>query len=119
VQLHVDKEIHVVLDNLSTHTTPGGSGLAGEEPARHVSLHAGRVVVAQPNRDLVRGHHSPGDQAWNLHLGAHPHPANNRLHQHVARRPETLQLVATADEILAKVKVVEANVRTLIDNNAK
>jgi len=29
------------------------------------------------------------------------------------------QGVVTADEILAKVKVVEANVRKLIDNNAK
>jgi hypothetical protein len=33
--------------------------------------------------------------------------------------PQPFAWVATADEILAKVKVVEANVRKLIDNNAK
>jgi hypothetical protein len=33
--------------------------------------------------------------------------------------PKSFSWVATADEILAKVKVVEANVRKLIDNNAK
>ena len=50
-QLHVDKEIHVVLDNLSTHTAPGGSSLAGEEPARHVSLRRGTFTSA---RTLIR-----------------------------------------------------------------
>ena len=33
--------------------------------------------------------------------------------------PKPFSWVATADEILAKVKVVEANVRKLVDNNAK
>jgi hypothetical protein len=33
--------------------------------------------------------------------------------------PKPFSWVATADEVLAKVKVVEANVRKLIDNNAK
>jgi DDE superfamily endonuclease len=37
VQLHVDKEIHVVLDNLSTHTTP--EVLAWLEKNPHVTFH--------------------------------------------------------------------------------
>ena len=32
--------------------------------------------------------------------------------------PRPFAWIATADEILAKVKVVEANVRKLVDNNA-
>jgi hypothetical protein len=32
--------------------------------------------------------------------------------------PRPFTWIATADEILAKVKVVEANVRKLVDNNA-
>ena len=35
VKPHAGKEIHVVLDNLSTHTTPRRQDLAGEEPERH------------------------------------------------------------------------------------
>jgi hypothetical protein len=35
------------------------------------------------------------------------------------RHPRPFTWTATADEILAKVKVVEANVRKLVDNNAK
>jgi hypothetical protein len=50
VRPHAGKEIRIVLDNLSTHTTPGRFGLAGEEPERHFPLHADRLVVAQPNR---------------------------------------------------------------------
>jgi len=33
--------------------------------------------------------------------------------------PRLFTWIATADEILAKVKVVEANVRKLVDNNAQ
>jgi hypothetical protein len=33
--------------------------------------------------------------------------------------PKPFNWVATADDILAKVKVVEANVHMLIDNNTK
>jgi hypothetical protein len=33
--------------------------------------------------------------------------------------PKPFEWTATADEILAKVKIVQANVKKLVDNNAK
>jgi len=90
VRPHAGKEIRIVLDNLSTHTTPDVLALAGEEPERHFPLHAGRLVLAQPNRNLVRGHHPPGDQAGNLHLGARPHRADHRLHQQLERQSKAV-----------------------------
>ena len=119
VQPHAGKEIRVVLDNLSTHTTPevlawleknpnvtfhftpvGSSwlnqieiwfGIITRQAIRRGTFTSVRVLIAQI-ADYI--------DSWN----ANP-------------RPFTWS--ATADEILAKVKVVEANVRKLIDNNAK
>src|SRR6185437_765728 len=45
VKPYVDKDIHVVLDNLSTHT-PGRVRLVEEESAHPLSLHSGRLVLA-------------------------------------------------------------------------
>ena len=77
------------------------------------SRRSGRV--AQPGRDLVRGHYPPGDQAWNL-------PSVRTLIRQITdyintwnADPKPFSWVATADETLAKVKVVETNVRKLID----
>jgi hypothetical protein len=91
VQLHVDKEIHVVLDNLSAHTTP--EVLAWLEKNPHVMFHFTPVG----SRGSTRSRSGPGSlparrSGVEPSLGAHPHPTNNRLHQHVARRPEALQL---------------------------
>jgi transposase len=91
VRPHAGKEIRIVLDNLSTHHARR-SGLAGEEPERHFPLHAGRLVVAQSNRNLVWNHHPPGDQTGNLHLGARPHRADRRLYQQLERQPKALHM---------------------------
>jgi transposase len=119
VRRHAGKQIRVVLDNLSTHSTPeilawleknpnvtfhftpvGSSwlnqieiwfGIITRQSIRRGTFTSVRALIAQITRYI---------DTWN----ANPRP---------------FTWVATADEILAKVKLVEANVRKLIDNNAK
>ena len=49
VKPHVGTDVHVVLDNLSTHTTPEVAAWLQRQPARALPLHSGRVVVDQPD----------------------------------------------------------------------
>src|SRR6266498_403227 len=74
VKPHAGKEIHVVLDNLSTHDTPEVNAL----------IHRIRAYVEHWNADA-----------------------------------EPFAWTATADEILAKVRWVETNVKKLVANNSK
>jgi len=119
VRPHAGKEIRIVLDNLSTHTTPdvlawleknpnvtfhftpvGSSwlnqietwfGIITRQAIRRGTFTSVRTLIAQIT-DYIK--------SWN----ANPRP---------------FTWVATTDEILAKVKVVEVNVRKLVDNNAQ
>jgi transposase len=119
VRSHADKEIHVVLDNLSTHTTP-------------------EVVAWLENNPHVTFHFTPVGSSWlnqvEIWFGVITRQAIRRGTFTSVRTlirqitdyintwnadPKPFSWVATADEILAKVKVVEANVRKLVDNNAK
>ncbi len=65
VKPHASKEIHVVLDNLSTHTTPDITAWLQRHSNVHVPFHPGRFELAQPDRDLVRDRHPgrPSDAA--------------------------------------------------------
>jgi transposase len=119
VKSHADKQIHVVLDNLSTHTTP-------------------EVVAWLENNPHVTFHFTPVGSSWlnqvEIWFGVITRQAIRRgtftSVRTLIRRitdyintwnadPKPFSWVATADEILATVKVVEANVRKLVDNNAK
>jgi transposase len=119
VMPHADKEIHIVLDNLSTHATPevkawleknanvqfhftpvGSSwinqietwfGIITRQSIRRGTFSSVKVLVKQI-RDFIAH--------WNSNA-------------------EPFIWTATADEILAKVRLVQANVKKLLDNNAK
>jgi transposase len=56
VKPHAGKEIHVVLDNLSTHDTPEVRAWLAANP--NVSFHftSGRIVVDQPDRATRKSH---------------------------------------------------------------
>lgn len=119
VKPHAGKQIHVVLDNLSTHTTPevqawlagnpcvtfhftpkGSSwlnmvetwfGLITRQSIRRGTFTSVKVLITQ-----IRG--------YITHWNATAAP---------------FEWTATADEILAKVALTQANIRKLVDNNAK
>ena len=51
------RELHVVLDNSSTHSTPAVQAWLAKHPPRRLSLHAEGGVLAQHGRGLVRHPH--------------------------------------------------------------
>jgi transposase len=119
VKPHAAKEIHVVLDNLSTHDTP--------------AVHA--WLEANPN---VTFHFTPVGSSWmnqiEIWFGIITKQAIRRgtfvsVNQLVQRirtyvehwntHAEPFVWTATADEILAKVRAIQTSVRKLVENNSK
>lgn len=119
VKPHRRKEIHIVLDNLSTHTTPDVQDWLEKNP--HVHFHFTPVGSSWINQI----------ETW---FGIITHQSIRRAtfssvqvligqirdyitHWNTSARPFTW--TATADEILAKVQLVQTNIKKLVDNNAK
>ncbi|HEX2214618.1 MAG TPA: IS630 family transposase, partial [Mycobacterium sp.] len=111
VQPHAGKEIRVVLDNLSTHTTP-------------------EVLAWLEKNPQVTFHFTPVGSSWlnqiEIWFGVITRQAIRRgtftsvrvlikqINDYITTwntNPRPFTWIATVDEILAKVKVVEANVR--------
>ncbi|CRK59339.1 Mobile element protein [Alloactinosynnema sp. L-07] len=119
VKPHTGKDIHVVLDNLSTHTTPD-------------------VVTWLADNPQVRFHFTPIGSSWinqiETWFGVITRQSIRRgtftsvkvliaqIRDYIAHwntNPKPFAWTATADEILAKVRLVQTNIRKLVDNNAK
>ncbi|WP_414942703.1 IS630 family transposase [Amycolatopsis sp. cmx-11-51] len=119
VKPHAGKEIHVVLDNLSTHTTPD-------------------VQAWLRNNRQVHFHFTPKGSSWLNQIETWFSIATR---QSIRRGTFTSVKVlikqirdyithwnsdatpfiwtATTDEILAKVRLLQTNIKKLVDNNAK
>jgi transposase len=119
VKPHKGKQIHVVLDNLSTHTTP-------------------EVVAWLEKNPRVKFHFTPVGSSWinqiETWFGIITRQAIRRgtfssvgtlvtqirsYIDHWNTNPEPFAWTATADEILAKVQLVQTTVKKLVDNNGK
>ena len=119
VKPHEGKDIHVVLDNLSTHATP-------------------EVQDWLANNPRVQFHFTPTGSSWinqiEIWFGIITRQAIRRgtftsvralitrirdYIRHWNANPEPFVWTATADEILAKVRIVQSNIKKLVDNNAK
>ena len=117
VKPHTGKEIHVVLDSLSTHDTPEVRAWLARNPERHLPHHPGRIELAQPDRNLVRHRHLAGHLPRQLRL-RHSLIGHIRAYvEHWNADAEPFVWTATADEVLARVRWVETNVKKLIANN--
>ena len=116
---HRGREIHVVLDNLSTHTTPDVQEWLAANP--HVRFHFTPIGASWVNQieswfgiitrqSIRRGTFSSVKtlikqiRDYITHWNANPRP---------------FTWTATADEILAKVRFVQTNIKKLVDNNGK
>jgi transposase len=116
---HRDKDIHVVLDNLSTHTTP--------EVTAWLETH--------PN---VHFHFTPIGSAWinqietwfgiltrqSIRRGTFASVAvlTRQIRDYIDTwntNPRPFVWTATAGEVLAKVRLVHTSVKKLVDNNGK
>jgi transcriptional regulator with XRE-family HTH domain len=89
---HPEGELHVVLDNVSTHKTPDVRTWLGDEPAHHLPLHAHVGVLDEPGRDLVRHPHPQGHPAGQLpqRQGARGH--DRHVHPPVERGLQPVRL---------------------------
>jgi transposase len=119
VKPHQDKDIHVVLDNLSTHITPEVEAWLANNP--QVSFHFTPVGSSWINQienwfsiitrqAIRRGTFS----SVKVLIGQ----IRNYI-QHWNSDPKPFAWTATADEILARVRLVQATIKKLVDNNAK
>jgi len=119
VKPHGDTEIHVVLDNLSTHTTP--DVMAWLECNRNVHFHFTPVGSSWINQIetwfgiITRQSIRRGTFTSVTVLIKQIRDYINNWN----RNPKPFTWTATADEILAKVQLVQASIRKLVDNNAK
>jgi transposase len=119
VKPHADKEVHVVLDNLSTHTTPEVESWLEKNP--HIHFHFTPVGSSWINqietwfgiitRQSIRRNTFSSVKALIKQI------RDYMTHWNANAKPFTW--TATADEILAKVRILEANIKKLVDNNAK
>ena len=116
---HAGKDIHVVLDNLSTHTTPDVQ--AWLEKNSHVHFHFTPVGSSWLNqietwfgiitRQSIRRGTFSSVKVLIKQI------CDYITHWNTSAKP--FVWTATADEILAKVRLVETNIKKLVDNNAK
>src|SRR5947209_1080848 len=95
---------------------PSRTGLVGEESAHPLSLHPGRLVLAQPDRNLVWHHHPPVHPSGHFQQCQSPDQADTDYIKHWNTSATPFAWTATTDEILAKVRLVEANIKKLVDN---
>jgi transposase len=116
---HAGKDIHVVLDNLSTHTTPDVQ--AWLEKNSHVHFHFTPVGSSWLNqietwfgiitRQSIRRGTFSSVKVLIKQI------RDYITHWNTSAKP--FVWTATADEILAKVRLVETNIKKLVDKNAK
>lgn len=119
VKPYIGKEIHVVLDNLSTHTTPEVYAWLEKNP--HVHFHFTPVGSSWLNqieiwfgiitRQSIRRGTFSSVKVLIQQI------RDYITHWNISAKP--FVWTATANEILAKVRLVEANIRKLVDNNGK
>ena len=85
-------EIHVVLDNSSTHKTPQIRRWLQRHPPLHPALHTDLQLLAEPGRALVRRAHDKVDRARVASLGQGPGGLDPHLDRKLERRTEALRL---------------------------
>ncbi|WP_246040730.1 IS630 family transposase [Streptomyces cadmiisoli] len=119
VKPHAEKEIHVVLDNLSTHTTPDVKAWLAKNT--HVHFHFTPVGSSWLNQIeiwfgiITRQSIRRGTFASVNVLVKQIRDYVNSWNENA--KPFTW--TATTDEILAKVRLVQTSVKKLVNNNAK
>jgi transposase len=116
---HAGNDIHVVLDNLSTHTTPDVAAWLADNP--HITFHFTPVGSSWINQI----------ETWfgiltrqSLRRGTFPSVTAliNQIRDYIDHWNQDAKpfvWTATASEILAKVRLVQTNLKKLVDNNAK
>jgi transposase len=119
VKPHAGKEIHVVLDNLSTHDTPEVNAWLARNP--NVTFHFTPIGSSWINQ-IETWFGIITKQAIRRGTFTSVTALIGRIRRYVEHwntDAEPFVWTATADEILAKVRWVETNVKQLVENNSK
>jgi transposase len=119
VKPHAGKEIHVVLDNLSTHTTPDVEAWLGNNP--HVHFHFTPKGSSWMNQ-IETWFGIATRQAIRRGTFTSVKVLIKQIRDYIAHwnsDATPFAWTATAEEILAKVRLVQTNIKKLVDNNAK
>jgi transposase len=119
VKPHAGKQIHVVLDNLSTHDTPEVNAWLARHP--NVTFHFTPVGSSWMNQ-IETWFGIITKQAIRRGTFTSVNALIHRIRtyiEHWNTDPQPFAWTATADEILAKVRWVETSIKQLVDNNAK
>ena len=119
VKPHTGKDIHVVLDNLSTHNTPDVQAWLAKNP--HVQFHFTPVGSSWINQ-IETWFGIITRQSIRRGTFTTVNVLINQIRDYITHwntNPKPFTWTATADEILAKVRLVQTNIKKLVDNNAK
>ena len=119
VEPYAGREIHVVLDNLSTHTTPEVADWLAANP--HVRFHFTPVGSSWINQ-IETWFSIITRQSIRRGTFTSVTVLIKQIRDYIAHwntRATPFIWTATADEILAKVQLVQANINKLVNNNAK
>jgi transposase len=119
VKPHAGNDIHVVLDNLSTHATPDVQAWLAKNP--RVQFHFTPVGSSWINQ-IETWFSIITHQSIRRGTFATVNVLTNQIRDYLAHwntNPKPFAWTATADEILAKVRLVQTNIKKLVDNNAK
>ena len=119
VKPHAGKQIHVVLDNLSTHDTPEVRGWLARNP--NITFHFTPVGSSWVNQ-IETWFGVITKQAIRRGTFTSVNALINRIRDYIEHwntDAKPFVWTATADEILAKVRWVQTSIKQLVDNNAK
>jgi transposase len=118
VKPHAGKEIHIVLDNLSTHTTPEVNAWLEKNP--HVHFHFTPVGSSWLNQ-IETWFGIITRQSIRRGTFASVRVLVKQIRDYIDswnHNPKPFTWTATTGEILAKVQLVATSVRKLVNNNA-
>ena len=116
---HRRREIHVVLDNLSTHTTPEVRAWLDTNP--HVHFHFTPTGSSWLNQ-IETWFGIITRQAIRRGTFSSVQVLVRAIRDYITTwntNPRPFQWTATTDEILAKVQLVQTNIKKLVANNTK
>jgi transposase len=119
VKPHTGREVHVVLDNLSTHSTPDVQAWLDENPDVH--FHFTPIGSSWLNQ-IENWFGIITRQSIRRGTFASVKALINRIRAYITHwnsNPEPFVWTATTDEILAKVLITQTNVKKLVENNTK
>jgi transposase len=119
VKRHPGREVHVVLDNLSTHSTPDVQAWLDENP--HVHFHFTPVGSSWLNQ-IENWFGIITRQSIRRGTFASVRALITRIRAYITNwnsNPEPFVWTATTDEILAKVLITQTNIKKLVENNTK